>query len=154
MEQSEYYLVKRDALPEVFRKVMEVKGLVSNGKARSINQAIQQVGLSRSAYYKYRDAVLPFYDLTKNELVTLVLIVENEPGLLSAVINCLADAGCNVLSINQNIPINGLVDISILIETGAMEDDLRELVIGLARINGVRSCKTIDRTDGGLSKQK
>ncbi len=141
----EYYLVKAEMLPEVFCKVMAVKRLLSSGKAVSINEAVKRIGLSRSAYYKYKDAVLPFYETTQGRLVTLIFTVENFPGILSGIINSLANAKANVLTINQNIPINGLADVSVSIETDRMNTKIKNLLDNLERIPGVRSCRMLAR---------
>lgn len=143
--ESEYYLVKSDMLPEVFIKVMAVKRLLSSGKADSVNEAVQKIGLSRSAYYKYKDAVLPFYETSRGRLVTLIFAVENFPGILSGIINCMARARANILTINQNIPINGLADVSISIETEKLTVDLKKLLDEIGRIPGVRSYRILAR---------
>jgi chorismate mutase len=145
MANSEFFLVKSDMLPDVFNKVMAVKRLINSGKADSVNEAVQKVGLSRSAYYKYKDAVLPFYETSRGRLVTLVFAVENFPGILSGIINCLAKAKANILTINQNIPINGLADVSISIETDQMMIDIEHLMDELGRIPGVRSYRILAR---------
>jgi len=142
---SEYFLVKSDLLPEVFIKVMQVKRLLSSGKADSVNEAVQRIGLSRSAYYKYKDAVLPFYETSKGRMVTLIFAVENFPGILSGIINCMARVKANILTINQNIPINGLADVSISLETDRMTVSLESLVDELGRIPGVRSYQILAR---------
>lgn len=145
MPNSEFFLVKSDMLPEIFVKVMSVKRLLSSGKAESVNEAVQRIGLSRSAYYKYKDAVMPFYETTRGRLVTLIFAVENFPGILSGIINCMARVKANVLTINQNIPINGLADVSISIETDRMTVELENLLDELGRIPGVRSYKILAR---------
>lgn len=145
MTNSEFFLVKSDMLPEIFVKVMSVKRLLSSGKAESVNEAVQRIGLSRSAYYKYKDAVMPFYETTRGRLVTLIFAVENFPGILSGIINCMARVKANVLTINQNIPINGLADVSISIETDRMTVELENLLDELGRIPGVRSYKILAR---------
>lgn len=145
MSDSEYFLVKSDMLPEVFIKVMQVKRLLNSGKADSVNEAVQRIGLSRSAYYKYKDAVLPFYETSKGRMVTLVFAVENFPGILSGIINCMARVKANILTINQNIPINGLADVSISLETDRMTVSLESLVDELGRIPGVRSYQILAR---------
>ena len=145
MPDSEFFLVKSDMLPEVFGKVMAVKRLLSSGKAESVNEAVQRVGLSRSAYYKYKDAVMPFYETSRGRLVTLIFAVENFPGILSGIILTLAKVKANVLTINQNIPINGLADVSISVETDRMTVDLEQLLDELGRIPGVRSYRILAR---------
>lgn len=145
MTNSEFFLVKSDMLPEIFVKVMSVKRLLSSGKAESVNEAVQRIGLSRSAYYKYKDAVMPFYETSRGRLVTLIFAVENFPGILSGIINSMARVKANVLTINQNIPINGLADVSISIETDRMTVELENLLDELGRIPGVRSYKILAR---------
>ncbi len=145
MADSEFFLVKSDMLPEVFVKVMAVKRLLNSGKAESVNEAVQKIGLSRSAYYKYKDAVLPFYETSRGRLVTLIFAVENFPGILSGIINCLARVKANILTINQNIPINGLADVSISVETDRMTVNLENLLEELGRIPGVRSYRILSR---------
>ena len=145
MTDSEFFLVKSDMLPEVFIKVMAVKRLLNSGKADSVNEAVQKIGLSRSAYYKYKDAVMPFYETSRGRLVTLIFAVENFPGILSGIINCMASVKANILTINQNIPINGLADVSISVETDRMTVDLENLLDELGRIPGVRSHRILAR---------
>jgi chorismate mutase len=101
--------------------------------------------MSRSAYYKYKDFVLPFYETSRGKLVTIVFVVEDFPGILSGIINSMADAKANILTINQNIPINGLADVSIVIETNKMIIPLEDLIIELTKIPGVRSHRILTR---------
>lgn len=145
MADSEFFLVKSEMLPEVFHKVMAVKRLLNGGKSESVNLACNKVGLSRSAYYKYKDAVLPFYETSRGRMVTLIFAVENFPGILSGIINTLAKAKANVLTINQNIPLNGLADVSISIETDRMTCTLEKLLEELGKIPGVRSYQILAR---------
>lgn len=145
MSNSEYYLVKSDVLPEVFQKVMEVKRILSLGKASSVNEAVNIAGLSRSAYYKYKDSVLPFYETSRGKLVTIIFVVEDFPGILSGIINSMASAKANILTINQNIPINGLADVSIVFETNKMIKPLEDLILELGKIPGVRTHRILAR---------
>lgn len=142
---SDFLLIRSDVLPEVFVKVMQVKRLLSSGKADSVNEAVRVVGLSRSAYYKYKDAVLPFYESNRNKVVTLLFTVENFPGILSGIINRIAQAQGNILTINQNFPLNGLADVSIAMETDRMNTELQILMDDLGDISGVRSCRIMAR---------
>jgi chorismate mutase len=144
-QSNDYLLVKANVLPEVFVKVMEVKRLLNAGKSRSVNEAVHMVGLSRSAYYKYKDAVMPFYETSKGKLVTLIIAVENFPGILSGIIQCVAVAKGNILTINQNIPINGLADVSISMETDLMVKSIDFLLADVSKIAGVRSCRILAR---------
>ncbi|MBO4680702.1 MAG: ACT domain-containing protein [Clostridiales bacterium] len=147
MEQDipEYYLVDRRVLPEVFIKVMEVKQRLNTGESVSVNEAVRKTGLSRSAYYKYKDSVMPFYEATSGKKVTLLITVENFQGILSSIITIIADSHANILTINQNIPINGLADISISIETVSMFGTVDDVMKDIAKLAGVRKCEILSR---------
>ena len=147
MEQDipEYYLVDRKVLPEVFIKVMEVKQRLNTGESVSVNEAVRKTGLSRSAYYKYKDSVLPFYEAASGKKVTLLISVENFQGILSSIIQIISASRANILTINQNIPINGLADISISIETVSMLGLLDDVVNDIDRLAGVRKGTILSR---------
>jgi len=145
MHEDEFFLVKAEVLPEVFVKVMDVKRLLSAGKADSVNEAVQRVGISRSAYYKYKDSLFPFYETSRGRIVTVLFAIEDFPGILSGIINCLADAKANILTINQNIPINGLADVSVAIETDRMTSSLEAMMDRIGDIPGVRKQQIMAR---------
>ena len=144
-DQVEYYLVDKKVLPEVFIKVMEVKQRLNTGDSVSVNEAVRKTGLSRSAYYKYKDSVLPFFEATNGKKVTLLITVENFQGILSSILNVIAESRSSILTINQNIPINGLADISISIETASMFGSMDDIMSDITKIAGVRSCKILSR---------
>ena len=144
-ESIEYYLVDKKVLPEVFVKVMEVKQRLNTGESISVNEAVRKTGLSRSAYYKYKDSVLPFYEATNGKKLTLLITVENFQGILSSVLNVVATSKSNILTINQNIPINGLADISISLETESMFGSVEDIINDIKRIAGVRACRVLSR---------
>ena len=144
-DQVEYYLVDKKVLPEVFIKVMEVKQRLNTGESSSVNEAVRKTGLSRSAYYKYKDSVLPFYEATNGKKVTLLITVENFQGILSSIINVISATKASILTINQNIPINGLADISISIETVSMFGTVDDIMKDIAKLAGVRKCEILSR---------
>ena len=144
-DQVEYYLVDKKVLPEVFIKVMEVKQRLNTGESSSVNEAVRKTGLSRSAYYKYKDSVLPFYEATNGKKVTLLISVENFQGILSSIINAVSATKASILTINQNIPINGLADISISLDTASMFGSVEDIMNDINRIAGVRNCTVLSR---------
>lgn len=144
-EQVEYYLVDKKVLPEVFIKVMEVKQRLNTGESSSVNEAVRKTGLSRSAYYKYKDSVLPFFEATNGKKVTLLITVENFQGILSSIINVISSTKASILTINQNIPINGLADISISFDTSSMFGSVEDIMNEINRIAGVRNCTVLSR---------
>ncbi len=142
---STYLLVDSTVLPEVFSKVIEVKKILSLGRIKTVNDAVKEVGMSRSAYYKYKDFVFPFYETSRGRVITLFFVVEDFSGILSSIINCIAQSKANVITINQNVPINGLADVTISIETGGMSMDIRELMENIGGIEGVRRQEILAR---------
>ena len=128
-----YYIVDAEALPEIFRKVVDARRMLDTGEAETVNQAVQLAGISRSAFYKYKDAVRPFQDMLHGRIVTFQIMLKDEPGILSHVLNLFAGSGANKLTINQGIPINGCAVVTVNAETSGLEGSLQEL---LARLNG------------------
>ena len=128
-----YYIVDAEALPEIFRKVVDARRMLDTGEAETVNQAVQLAGISRSAFYKYKDAVRPFQDMLHGRIVTFQIMLKDEPGILSHVLNLFAGSGANILTINQGIPINGCTVVTVNAETSGLEGSLQEL---LARLNG------------------
>ncbi len=132
-----YYIVEASALPEIFHKVVEAKRLLDIGEAKTVNQAVKLMGISRSAYYKYKDVVRPFQDMLHGRIITFQMIIKDEPGILSAVLNSIADCGGNVLTINQGIPLSGSAVVSISLETSNMQVSIHELLEGISLQKGV-----------------
>ena len=128
-----YYIVDAEALPEIFRKVVDARRMLDTGEAETVNQAVQLAGISRSALDKYKDAVRPFQDMLHGRIVTFQIMLKDEPGILSHVLNLFAGSGANILTINQGIPINGCAVVTVNAETSGLEGSLQEL---LARLNG------------------
>ncbi len=144
-DKANYFIVDKDVLPEVFIKVVEAKKLLEAGKVKTIQEAAAQVDISRSAFYKYKDAVFPFYDNTRGKTITIALQLEDCSGLLSHVLNLIADAHANILTINQNIPLNGIANVTITIETGSMPGDIGSLMETVEKLDGVQHFKILAR---------
>ena len=142
---SSHLLVDSSVLPEVFTKVIEVKKILSKGIIKTVNDAVKEAGISRSAYYKYKDYVFPFYETSRGKVLTLFFVVEDFSGILSSIINKIAKYKANILTINQNIPINGLADVTISVETAGMTKDMNELLNDISKIEGVRKQEILSR---------
>lgn len=108
-----------------------------HGEAETVNQAVQLTGISRSAFYKYRDAVRPFQDMLHGRIVTFQIMMKDEPGILSQVLNFFADSGANILTINQGLPINGCAVVTVNAETSGLRGSLQELLAQLNEAEGV-----------------
>lgn len=123
-----YYIVEASALPEVFLKVAEAKRLLSTGEASTVNEATRMTGISRSAFYKYRDAVLPFQNLMNGRIITFQFRLYDEQGILSTILAVFAKYDANILTINSIIPTNGSALVTISAETSDMTVALEELL--------------------------
>ena len=132
-----YYLVEASALPEVFLKVAEAKRLLSTGEANTVNEAARLTGISRSAFYKYRDSVLPFQNMMTGRIITFQLLLHDEPGVLSSILSTFAGHNANILTINQTIPSGGCAAVTITAETMAMSEPIEMLRHQLAATMGV-----------------
>ncbi|RHW40622.1 ACT domain-containing protein [Neobacillus notoginsengisoli] len=131
---KKFYLVREDALPDVMKKTLEAKELIDRGKVESIGEATAQVDLSRSAYYKYRDTVFPFASIVKESLITVIFHLEDRSGVLSRLLGLVAEAGCNVLTIHQTIPLQGRANVTLSMNTTQMQGDIEDL---LERLRGL-----------------
>lgn len=138
-----YFIVEAAALPEIFRKVAETKRLLETGEAETVHQATGITGISRSAFYKYKDAVRPFNDMLHGRIVTVQVRLRDEPGVLSSVLNSFAVSGANILTINQGIPTNGCAVVSIGVETSGMKVSLEELLATARQVEGVLHCEIL-----------
>ena len=132
-----YYIVDADALPEIFRKVVEARRLLDTGEAETVNQAVQLTGISRSAFYKYKDAVRPFQDMLHGRIVTFQIMLKDQPGILSQVLNLFADSGANILTINQGIPINGCAVVTVNAAPSGLFGTLQDLLEQIDQVAGV-----------------
>jgi chorismate mutase len=140
---DQYYLVRADILPDVMLKSVEAKALLNSGKCKTINEAVQTVEISRSAFYKYKDGVLPFHTMVKEKIVTLSIHLEDRSGTLSRLLTAVADAGSNVLTINQTIPLLGRATITLSIETASMTVGMDELVKQMEQLDAVDKVELI-----------
>ena len=132
-----YYIVEASALPEIFLRVAEAKRLLSVGEASTVNEAAKMTGISRSAFYKYRDTVLPFQNMMTGRILTFQLLLHDEPGMLSGILKTFAEFSANILTINQTIPSGGCALVTITAETMAMEKSPEELLHSLTQTSGV-----------------
>ena len=140
---AKYFIVEAGAMPEIIRKVAQAKQLLEMGEASTVNAAAQAVGISRSAFYKYKDSVRPFNDMLHGRIVTIQVMLRDEPGVLSGVLNVFAGTGVNILTINQNIPVNGRAVVTITAETSELQRPLEELLAEGTSTQGVLKCEIL-----------
>ena len=137
MATSKYYIVEASALPEVFLKVAEAKQLLSSGECQTVNEAAKRTGISRSAYYKYKDAIAPLQNLMAGRILTFQMLLRDKAGVLSSILSIFADSGANILTINQSIPQNGCAWVTITAETTELNCSVEELLRQVERTGGV-----------------
>ena len=133
-----FYLVQEEILPEAIKKTIKVKEILKRGEARTINEAVEKMRLSRSAYYKYKDYVFPFYEASRNKTITLNFLLEDKRGVLSSVLNKISAESGNILTINQGIPTQGVAVTTISIETNNLSVNLEILLDQLRMVDGVK----------------
>ena len=134
-----YYLVEASVLPEVVVKVVEAKELLESGEAKTVGEAARRVNISRSAFYKYRDAVRTFHDMSRTEIVTFRMELRDRQGVLSQVLAIFAGNGANILTINQSIPTNGVAPVTITAATEHIHVSIDALLTALRASPGVVS---------------
>ena len=134
---SRFYLVEAGLLPEIFLKVMEAKELLQTGECGTVGEAAARVGISRSAFYKYRDGITAFQDLRGGRILTINVLLRDETGLLSALLGVFARCGANILTINQSLPVNGSAAVTISVETAGMTESVEMLINDLEKSPGV-----------------
>ena len=132
-----YYIVEASALPEVFLKVAEAKRLLSTGEAATVNEATRMTDISRSAFYKYRDAVLPFQNMMTGRIITIQMLLHDQVGLLSELLDVFADTNANIITINSIVPTNGTAVVTVSAETMDLTVPLEELLRLLNDFPGV-----------------
>ena len=140
---AKYFIVEASAMPEIYRKVAQAKNLLETGEETTVNAAARAVGISRSAFYKYKDAVRPFHDMLHGRIVTMQLLLRDEPGALSGVLNVLAGTGINVLTINQNLPVHGCAVVTVTAETSQLSLTMEEILRAAGEARGVLKCEIL-----------
>ena len=148
---NRYYVVKEQAVPEVLLKVVEAKKLLDTGKVHTVNEAADQVGISRSSFYKYKEDIFEFHEHSQGTTITLTFQMEDEPGLLSDVLKIIAEFGANILTIHQSIPINGVASLSLSMQVLPTTGNVSEMLETMEKHNGVRNVKILAKEE---SKQE
>lgn len=144
-EKTSFFVLKEKAVPEVLLKVVEAKRLLDSGKMTSVQDATEAVGISRSSFYKYKDDIFPFHENEKGKTVTMVIQLDDEPGILSLVLKTIADFHANVLTIHQSIPVNGIASLSLSIDVFPTTGDVEVMKDSIESIQGIHYAKILAR---------
>ncbi|SEJ24288.1 chorismate mutase [Bhargavaea ginsengi] len=138
-----YYLVREDVLTESMQKTLEAKRLLQNGEESTIWDAVKRVGLSRSAFYKYRDTVFPFHSVVQERILTIFMQLEDREGALAELLRTVAEAQCNVLTIHQTIPIQGRANVTLSLDVTSMTMELNTFLQALKRLPFIESADVV-----------
>lgn len=144
-DKSKYFVVKQKAVPEVLLKVVEAKKLLESERVITVQEATEQVGISRSSFYKYKDDIFPFYDNTKGKTVTFVTQMVDEQGLLSDLLHVVAVYKANILTIHQSIPVNGVATLTLSVEVLANTGNVSRMVEDIEEMQGIHYVKILAR---------
>ncbi len=136
MVERKLVIADLSVLPPVYQKVITVKELLESGQAETVNEAAEIADVSRSAYYKYKDYVFPFNQM--QGILTLLIAVVDMKGVLSDMLGFISEAGCNILTINQNVPVNGVANITVTVQTENMRLSTDRFITGIQKVRGVR----------------
>ena len=144
-EKTSYFVLREKAVPEVLLKVVEAKRLIDSGKAASVQDATEIVGISRSSFYKYKDDIFPYHENEKGKTITMVIQMDDEPGILSMVLKTIADFQANVLTIHQSIPVNGIAVLTLSVEVKDNTGNVSKMVEEIEDQEGIHYVKIVSR---------
>ena len=145
MDKTKYFVVKKKAIPEVLLKVVETKRLLATNRGMTIQEAADEIGISRSSFYKCKDDMFPFHENEKGQTVTMVIQLDDTPGVMAELLQKVAEYKANILTIHQSIPINGVATITLSVEVLAGTGNMSDMVDELEQHEGVHYLKIVGR---------
>ena len=145
VEKKKYFVVRERAVPEVLVKVVEAKKLLNMGRADTVQEATEQVGISRSSFYKYKDDIFPFHEDTRGKTLTFIIQMDDEPGILSNVLQTIARYHGNILTIHQSIPISGVATLTLSVNILPNQGDAQAMGEDIERREGIHYLKILGR---------
>ena len=144
-EKTSFFVLREKAVPEVLLKVVEAKRLLDSGKVESVQDATEAVGISRSSFYKYKDDIFPYHENQKGKTITMVIQLDDEPGLLSIVLKTIADFHANILTIHQSIPVNGIASLSLSFDVFPATGNVEDMKNSIESVQGIHYAKILAR---------
>ena len=144
-EKTSFFVLREKAVPEVLLKVVEAKRLLDSGKVESVQDATEAVGISRSSFYKYKDDIFPYHENQNGTTITMVIQLDDEPGLLSIVLKTIADFHANILTIHQSIPVNGIASLSLSIDVFPTTGNVEDMKNSIESVQGIHYAKILAR---------
>ena len=144
-EKASFFVLRAKAVPEVLLRVVEAKRLLDSGKVESVQEATEMVQISRSSFYKYKDDIFPFHEETRGKTITFIIQMDDEPGLLSVVLQTIARFHGNILTIHQSIPINGIASLSLSIDVFPATGNVEDMRNSIESVQGIHYAKILAR---------
>ena len=144
-EDTEYFIVRARAVPEVLRGVARANQLLASGKVRTVNEAAELAGISRSSYYKFKDDIEEFHDSMSGMNITIFCEINDETGILASLLGIISGCNANILTIHQSIPINGVADLSISLQIRDNTEDISQMIRKIEALGGVRKIRIMGR---------
>lgn len=135
---KQFYLVDLQILPTAIKKTIRAKEMLKNGEADTINAAVVKTGISRSAYYKYKDHVAPALDDAAGDVMTIFLVMQNDPTITSKLFRRLGREKIEIITMNKGIPVKKLTTMTLSIRVSEMQISLQELIGALQQIKGIK----------------
>ena len=144
-QKKKYFVVRERAVPEVLLKVVQAKKLLDSEKVSTVQEAAEQTGISRSSFYKYKDDIFPFHEETRGKTITFIIQMDDEPGILSVVLQAIAHFHGNILTIHQSIPINGIATLPLSVDILPGEGDAEAMIEEIESQEGIHYLKILGR---------
>ena len=144
-QKKKYFVVRERAVPEVLLKVVQAKKLLDSEKVSTVQEAAEQIGISRSSFYKYNDDIFPFHEETRGKTITFIIQMDDEPGILSVVLQTIAHFHGNILTIHQSIPINGIATLTLSVDILPGEGDAEAMIEEIESQEGIHYLKILGR---------
>ncbi|MDS0525067.1 ACT domain-containing protein [Clostridium sp. SHJSY1] len=138
-----FFVIDKRVLPEVYEKVVKAKKLLKEGKVKEVTEATKLAGVSRSVYYKYKDFVFEFSESPRGQKATFNIMIIDQTGVLSTILNYISSVGGSILTINQGIPLNGYAYVTLTIDINNLDGDIKTLVQDLSRLDRVEKVEFI-----------
>ena len=140
---DDYLIVHKSILPDYYEKVINAKKLLESGKAKDVSNAVKQIGISRSTYYKYKDFVMEPSDMSETRLAVISVMLSHEPGILSSVLSKISDVGGSVVTITQSMPIHNMAQVTLSLDISNIPGSLDDLMQGISKTPGVEKPKLL-----------
>ena len=138
-----YFIIHKSILPEYYEKVLEVRRLMESGRVKDVSQAVKQVGISRSTYYKYKDYIFEPSEMAGGRKAVLSMMLAHETGVLSTLLGRISETGASVLTITQSLPIHNRASVTISLDVSSMSCELSKLTSIIEETPGVENAKLV-----------